>query len=81
MKKKPPKEYPPEFGEAYQTLGIVLGAPDFEGKMGLLKEMIANPLPLDMKLAVIALNGATLREQEAWEYLLTYYENQKPEKR
>lgn len=41
MKKKPqPPSYPAEFGEAYRTLGIVLGAEDFEQRMEALKYLI-----------------------------------------
>lgn len=74
-------QYPEAFGEAYQTLGIVLGAPDFEGKMGLLKEMVASPLDIPDKLEIFLHTGATPEAVEALEMILTYYENQKSEKR
>jgi hypothetical protein len=36
-KRKEVPSYPPEFGNAYQVLGIILGDPEFDEKMKALK--------------------------------------------
>jgi hypothetical protein len=64
-KPKPLPSYPPEFGNAYQVLGIILGKEDFDEKMEALKSYCQGHQKPEY--------WNTPEEEKAMKYLCEYY--------
>jgi hypothetical protein len=63
--------YPEAFGNAYQTLGIILGKEDFDEKMEALKSYCQDQQRPD--------HWQTPEEEEALKYLCEYYHRKRGE--